>query len=372
MGSSIKLGSIFGIKIEIHASWFIIFTLITYFLATNIFPDDLPEESRTVYWTMGVITSLLFFSSVLIHELAHSLIGRMNNIPIHKITLFIFGGAAQMTKEAESASSEFKMAIAGPISSLIMAAIFWGIYNITYGSSEVVSQIAIWLTQINLVLAIFNLLPGFPLDGGRVLRSIVWKISGKYKVATRVATLAGRFLGVVLVGGGIAFIIVYQDIVGGIWLAFIGIFLENSARASYKQMELQQLLKKHTVSQVIRKDCEALPANTLISEFLGEKAPLMTNCYLIKDGGKTTAIIEINKISSVKVGDRNSVTLGELARPLKEYPTAEMDNELLVIAQKMNESDVSVMPVYNGNKLTGLVVLDDIIKYVNNLPGVKL
>ncbi|GAI22311.1 unnamed protein product, partial [marine sediment metagenome] len=180
MGNAFNLGKLFGIQFRLHYTWFIIFILITVSL---VYPD----WSSPLYWAMGIVTSLLFFASILAHELAHSLVGRANNIPIKSITLFIFGGVAQMTREARSAGAELKMAAAGPACSLVLAGLFYLVYLFIQDAVAPVADMAFWLFFINVALAVFNLIPGFPLDGGRVFRSILWQVTGNYERSTRIA-----------------------------------------------------------------------------------------------------------------------------------------------------------------------------------------
>ncbi|MFH1003355.1 MAG: site-2 protease family protein, partial [Chloroflexota bacterium] len=237
MGRAFNIGRILGIQIRIHYSWFIIFALVTVSLGWQAFPLDYPQWSPLLNWATALVTSLLFFSSVLAHELSHSLVGRANGVPIKSITLFIFGGVAQMTREAARPGAEFKMAVAGPGCSLVLGGLFALLgWLVPVG---VVQEMASWLAYINIALAVFNLIPGFPLDGGRVFRSLVWRLSGNYRRATRIATLVGRGVGYLFMLGGLAIVIFRPgglDWFSGLWLAFIGWFLENAASASYRQM----------------------------------------------------------------------------------------------------------------------------------------
>ncbi|MBI5043702.1 MAG: site-2 protease family protein, partial [Nitrospirae bacterium] len=246
--NSIKLGTILGITIRLDYSWFIIFFLITWSLSAHRLPLLYPDWPQITYWTIGIITSILFFTSVLIHEMAHSLVARKHGIPVNNITLFIFGGAAQITQEPKQAKDEFMMAFAGPAASLVLSAIFWILYLLLRSLSEPIATIFSWLGSINLMLAIFNFIPGFPLDGGRVLRAIVWGATQDFARATQIAAAIGR---------GIAFLFIFIGIwmifggnwVNGLWIAFIGWFLENAATTSYRQVALKDMLQGHTVKE---------------------------------------------------------------------------------------------------------------------------
>ncbi|MFQ5827256.1 MAG: site-2 protease family protein, partial [Dehalococcoidia bacterium] len=203
MSYSFRLGRLFGIPIYLHISWFIIFALVTLSLSRIYFPSLYPNWSSGLYLIVGVATSLLFFASVVAHELTHSLVSRLNGIPVKSITLFIFGGVARITREAGKPMAELVMAAAGPASSLVIAGLFGLLWWLAGPHSEPISALAGWLGGINIALAVFNMIPGFPLDGGRVLRSLIWRLTGNYKRATRLASLAGRGVGYTLITVGI-------------------------------------------------------------------------------------------------------------------------------------------------------------------------
>ena len=236
MGKTFSLGKLFGIQFRLHFTWFIIFILVTVALVS-------PNYSQWLYWVIGIVTSLLFFASVVAHELAHSLVGRANGIPIKSITLFIFGGVAQMTREATRPGAELKMAAAGPACSLVIGG-FFGLLLLVPKIPELIAVMILWLAIMNGALAAFNLIPGFPLDGGRVFRSILWYFSGNYNRSSRIATRVGQGIGYLLILGGILIIFLHPfDLTwfDGLWIAFIGWFLENAASASYRQVRWQEV-----------------------------------------------------------------------------------------------------------------------------------
>lgn len=235
MGNAIKLGKLFGIEFRIHFSWFIIFVLVTTSLVA-------PNYTKWFSWFIGIAASLLLFGSVLAHELAHSLVGRANGIPVASITLFIFGGVSLMTKEAARPGAEFKMAVAGPLCSLVLGGLF-GLSLLIPGTPEPVLSLLQWLAITNGILAVFNLVPGFPLDGGRVFRSTLWFVTGNYKRASLIAVRVGQGIGYLLIAAGILIIFIHPFNLtwfDGIWLAFIGWFLESAASASYRQVLIQE------------------------------------------------------------------------------------------------------------------------------------
>jgi len=240
--SGLPLGRLFGISLRLHYSWFIVFALITWALAASYFPENYPTWSTATSIIAGAVTSLLFFGSVLAHELMHSVVAQRRGIPVHSITLFIFGGVSQMTDEPKQPGDELRIALAGPVTSLIIGGICWGIYFWSRGSLVFLSAVAFWLGWINVFLAGFNLIPGFPLDGGRVLRSIIWWRSGNLRRATKTASNIGRGVGYLFIFGGI-FLVFWGLWINGLWLAFIGWFLENAAVGSYRQLALRDILQ---------------------------------------------------------------------------------------------------------------------------------
>lgn len=237
--SAFTLGKLFGIEFRLHYTWFVIFALVTTSLVY-------PHYSRWQVWVIGIITSLLFFGSVLIHELAHSLVGRANDIPIDSITLFIFGGVSQMTREATRPGAELKMAIAGPLSSLLLGGLFGIIWFFLPGKTEPIGVMLFWLAIMNGALAVFNLIPGFPLDGGRVFRALLWRLTGSYHTSTRIAARVGQGVGYLFMLGGILIIILKpfgSSWFDGIWFVFIGWFLASVARSSYRQLLWQEAVR---------------------------------------------------------------------------------------------------------------------------------
>ncbi|MFC2005037.1 site-2 protease family protein [Chloroflexota bacterium] len=256
MGKAFNLGKLFGIEFRLHFSWFIIFILVTGVLVY-------PNYSQWFYWVIGIVTSLLFFASVIAHELAHSLVGRANGIPIVSLTLFIFGGVAQMTKEVTRPGAELKMAAAGPICSLVIGG-FFGLFLLIPKIPEPITMMISWLALMNGILAAFNLIPGFPLDGGRILRSLLWHVTGSYSRSSRIATRLGQSIGYLIILGGILTIFLRPFDLNwfeGIWIAFIGWFLASVASASYRQIRRQEALSGFAAVEAIPSNHPTVPSN---------------------------------------------------------------------------------------------------------------
>jgi Zn-dependent protease len=249
---SITIGKLSGITINIDYSWFFIFLLVTWSLAVNYFPSVFPDWSIAQSIAAGLITSLLFFASVLAHELGHSITAQKHGIPVSSITLLIFGGLASITREPERPGIEFKIAIAGPLTSIVLGIIFWVLYFFLPSPSfDGVAKIAFWLGWMNLVLAAFNLLPGFPLDGGRVLRAIIWKVSKNPNKATQWVSNIGKAIAYLMIAAGIVLMFT-GNIINGLWLAFIGWFLSNAASGSSRRVSVQHELQKYTVAELMK------------------------------------------------------------------------------------------------------------------------
>src|SRR5579872_6645340 len=265
--TGIRLGRIFGIPIYIHSSWFIIFALITLTVAEQ-FKAQHPQWSVVQHWSVGLITSFLFFWSVLFHELSHSVVARHYKIPVDSITLFVFGGLSRITRDPDSAWKEFNVAIAGPISSLFLAGCFWVIAKYAHGG-QMVTAASYWLAEINGILAVFNLVPGFPLDGGRVLRGIAWGITKNFDKATKIASTTGKIFAYLMIILG-AWQALNGNWVGGLWTAFIGWFLLSAAQESYAQVAVQNTLTGVRAGDVMTHDIPTVTRDMSIDEYVHE------------------------------------------------------------------------------------------------------
>jgi Zn-dependent protease len=359
LDSAFNFGKFFGIQFKVHYSWFFIFGLITFFLAGEVFPGAVRGQSTLTYWLMAAATAFLFFVSVLFHETGHSLVGRANGIPVSSITLFLFGGAAQMTREPASAAAELKMASAGPAASLVLAGVFWLVYIVFLGATNTVAAIALWLAQINLIVAVFNMLPGFPLDGGRVLRGLWWHFSGDYVAATRVAVFCGRVAGFLIIGAGVYFVVQYRDWLAGVWLAILGWYLENSARLSLKQFRLQLWMKGKKVADVMERDCPVVGSDLTLAQV--KQLYPAGRCFRVMSEGRAEAVVFLPGAA-----DKPDTTqLSELALPLKQAIEISPDADLLVLAQQMNETGKDFAVVKEGGVAMGMVFLDTLIELVN-------
>jgi Zn-dependent protease len=265
---SVPLGRILGIPIGLDYSWFLIFGLLTWMLAGSYYPAEFKDWPLLLYWFMGAVTAIMLFVSVLLHELGHSVVALHYKIPVRRITLFIFGGVAQIGSEPPSAIAEFWIAIAGPIVSLAIAVLFTVLKPVAAGIEPLLG-LAKYLAYINFALVLFNLIPGYPLDGGRVFRAVVWAVTKNMRRATLMAANAGRFFGFLFIFAGV-WRIFSGDLGGGLWIAFIGWLLDHAASAQIQQVMFQSLLAGHTVSQAMSSHCAAIHAELTLQQLVDE------------------------------------------------------------------------------------------------------
>ena len=362
MGGGFNLGKVFGIQFRLHYTWFVIFILVTVSLSWYVFPFYYSWSSWT-YWVVGMVTSLLFFASVLAHELAHSLVGRVNGIPVRSITLFIFGGMAQMTKEATKAGAEFKMAAAGPACSLAIGGVFVLVWMLTRGVIEPVAAMAFYLAQINVILAAFNLIPGFPLDGGRVLRSLMWRFSGNYQRSTRIATRLGQAVAYTFILGGILMMFLLHEWLGGLWLVFIGWFLQGTASISYRQAQWREALRGFNASQMMTSDYMVVPSNITLTQLVhGYVLPTGRHFFLVTDEGRFKGILTLRNIKSVSQSNWDTTQVEKIMVPIDQLKVARPEQDVLSVVEQMDESGVNQMPVVSEGMVIGLITRDNLVR----------
>ena len=363
MGSSVNLGRIWGIPIGLHVSWFLIFGLVTWSLALGYFPLEHPDLGTQTYWLLGGVTSLLFFGSVLLHELGHAYLALRNQIPVRGITLFIFGGVAQIGQEPRSPGAEFRIAIAGPIVSLGLAALFGGLWLLDQ-QIPMLAAPSMWLARINFILAAFNMIPGFPLDGGRVFRAIVWKFTGDFRRATQVAATMGQFIAFAFIAFGM-FTVLRGNFFNGLWLVFIGWFLQNAAASSYQQLHLRELLKGVRVEQVMAPGCPQISGRSPLTEIVEDHIlPAGQRCFLVAENGHPRGLLTFRDVTKVPRTDWNSVRVSEVMVPWNRLVQVNPKMELLDVLDLMDDSDVAQLPVVEANQLVGMLTRDQVLHYV--------
>ncbi len=362
--SSIKVLKVFGIEIRLDYSWFVIFALIAYIFGFSYFPNVLPGVSVFVLVIVTIITALLFFISVLIHEMSHSLVAKSQGIPVSRITLFIFGGMAQIEKEPDKPGKEFIISIAGPLASFVLAALF-GLVWLLGRFIPVISEPARYLTIINIALGIFNLLPGFPLDGGRILRSIIWKSTGSFPRATHVATNTGRVIGFAIMGAGVIYFFI-GAIFNGIWLLFIGWFLQSSAGASYQHMLLETSMKGIKVKDLINDQVTSVPEDITIKELVEDwfMKYRFGRFPVVDDNQNLIGVLSINDIKHIEQDRWSEIKLGSIVKRVTDKEIIDMDSEVSAAIKKMSVNNIGHLVVLKDLKLVGMLTRADVMRFI--------
>ncbi len=366
---SIKLFKIFGIEVEIHISWFIIFLLIVWTLATAYFPYYYHNLSSDTYWIMGVAAAILLFVSVLLHELSHSLVAKKNGLSIKKITLFIFGGVAHMSNEPPDASTEFKMAIAGPLCSIFLMLFFLLL-------GEFIKSMYLWipiyavvryLSIINGMLAGFNLIPGFPLDGGRVLRAVIWKWTKNLKRATWIVSNIGKVVAFLLVALGLLNILFGYNFIGGIWLIFIGFFLHQAATTGYMQVSLRQALSGVLAKDIMKKDVITVYKHMNLNELINEYfLRYKYKSFPVIEDDKVVGMVDLNSIKEINKDKWINVTVNEVMNNSVDKISVTPHQEAVLVMNKLMRNDIGkVLVIDRGKHLLGILTRKDIIQLLS-------
>ena len=360
---NIPIGRILGIPIALDYSWFLIFGLLTWMLAGSYYPLEFRNWPPLLYWFMGATTAIMLFVSVLLHELGHSVIALRFKVPVRSITLFIFGGVAQIGAEPPSAKAEFLIAIAGPIVSLALAVLFT-VLQPAVAAVEPLWGLVKYLAYINFALVLFNLIPGFPLDGGRVFRAAVWAATKDMRRATLIAANTGRFFGFAFI-----FVGVWQMLGGnfgnGLWIAFIGWFLDNAASAQVHQVVYQGLLAGHTVSQAMSSHCASIPADLTLQQLVDEHIlGSGRRCFLVQRGANAVGLMTLHRIKEVPRPDWATTSAAEVMLPLEQSKRTDPGSGLWTALQQMDRDGVNQLPVMTGSQVVGMLSREDVIAFL--------
>jgi len=363
---NIPLGRILGIQIGLDYSWFVIFALLTWILAANYFPSEFKDWPPFLYWVMGAVAAVMLFVSVLLHELGHSAVALRYKVPVPSITLFLFGGVSQIGAEPPSARAEFLIAGAGPLVSLILAVLFYAVQPLVAGSEPLLA-LAKYLAYINLALALFNLLPGFPLDGGRVFRAIVWAITGNMRRSTLIAANTGRLFAFLFIFAG-----VWQmfggNFTGGLWIAFIGWFLDNAASAQVQQVTVQGLLTGHTVSQAMSSHCASVPADVTLQDLVDEHIlGSGQHCFLVNRGDDAVGLMTLQRIKEVPRSEWSATRAGQVMVPLDKLESIDPNAGLWTALEKLDRDGVNQLPVTRDRHVVGMLSREDVISFLRTL-----
>lgn len=363
MKSSFRLIRIAGIDIGIHYTWIFLFIFISWSLAQGFFPQGYPGWSTATYWIMAVIASLLLFVSVLLHELAHSLVAQARGMSVSSITLFIFGGVSNLEEEPEKPGVEFVMSIVGPLTSLVLAGIFWGLSHLVENRQSPPAALFSYLALINVILGVFNILPGFPLDGGRVLRSIIWGYTGDLAKSTNIAAIVGRFVGWALIAFGL-YQLLTGNFLGGLWIAFIGWFLNSAADASRREVTLRQQLAGVRVKDVMNVSQKSVSPKTSVEEvvwgiFQNEHGRAVPVC----DNKRLVGIVTITDVRKLP-RERWAETPVEAIMTRQPLYTVSPEDDLNLAMKLIAQHDINQVLVTHEGQCAGLLTRADIIRHL--------
>jgi Zn-dependent protease/CBS domain-containing protein len=367
----ISLGRILGIPIGLDYSWFLVFILLTWTLAVSYYPAEFKNWPVVEYWLVGAVTAIMLFVSVLLHELGHSVIAMRYKIPVRSITLFIFGGVAQIGAEPPSAMAEFWIAIAGPVVSFALA-IFFGLLQPVLTPIAPLLALAKYLAYINGILALFNLIPGFPLDGGRVFRAIVWGMTQSLYRATVIAGNVGRFIGFLFIFYG-----VWQmfggNLINGLWIAFIGWFLESAAIAQIQQQRIQGLLTGHRVSEVMSRAYTAISADTTLQQLIDHHILSSgRRSFIVEREEEAIGLLTVHHIKEIPREQWETTTAAQVMTPVVDLKRIQPDTEMWTAVQEMDRNGVNQLPVMTNGHVKGMLTREDVISYLRTLQELNM
>jgi len=364
-----SLGKAFGIPVFVDFSWLLIFFLITVTISQD-FAKEHPNWLPAQHWFAGVLTSVLFFVCVFLHEVGHSLVARAFGIPVTSITLFIFGGVSQMREEPRKPSHEFLIAIAGPLTSVVLGVVFLILAQLTGTKTDpapMFQSICFWLAVINFMLATFNMVPGFPLDGGRVLRSAIWSLSGQFEWATRVAASIGSFIAYFFIAVGIYMAFFHQLFINGLWIAFIGWFLLMAARSSVVQLATRRAFIGLKVGDII----EQMPLR--VSPAMSVQAlvdgPILQHglvTFVVEDDGVLRGMVTLHQVKATSREEWANTPLQSIMIPAREIVVVQSHVPLLTVMQMMDERAISQMPVVEEDHVLGIVTREGLLRVLRN------
>ena len=375
MRTNIRLGRVLGIEIGLHYSWFliallIVFTLSDYFHASN------PAWTPAVVFAISGLTGIFFFVSIVVHELSHSVVASARGLPVRSITLFALGGVAQIEKGAGSARTEFLMAIAGPIASAVIGVCALAI-SVLCGWSPATEQFSspwlaalVWLGFINVGLAVFNLIPGYPMDGGRILRSLIWWKTGNAERSTQIAARVGQATGVAFIAIGVARLWLGAGF-GSLWTAFIGWFIIRAAAASYEEARLRGAMQGVHVRDIMSRDCPAIDRYTNLQSLAGMLRAEGPACFVIEEQGEPVGIITSNELEHIERQRWPYTTVDDVMRPLEELQSISPDALLADALEIMARADTPQLPVISGGHLEGILSYRQVARFFRTHPAAR-
>jgi Zn-dependent protease len=384
MKKGFRIGKIFGIEIHIDWSWLLIFALISWSLAAS-FGQNHADWSLGLQWGVAVLAALLFFGSVLAHELAHAVVARARGVPVRNITLFLFGGVSNIQREPKSPFGELAITIVGPLTSFVLGVLFlivgagsaaFSNINITTPAATIsqlgpASTILMWLGSINILVGLFNLVPGFPLDGGRIVRSVLWAITDDLQRATRWASWLGQAVAWLLIFAGMAMLFGVQipvlggGFINGIWLILIGWFLQSAAVSSYRKVVVQDILEDVPVKQMMYTNVPVVPASSSVDDLVNNHIMSTDNrAFIVYDADKMVGLVTIEDVRKVDAASRSSITVGDIMTPSQKLIVIAPDEDATDALFRLQDQNIRQLPVVTGDRIVGLLRRKDIIRWL--------
>jgi Zn-dependent protease/predicted transcriptional regulator len=359
MGATIRLFKIAGIPIYVHTSWFAIYALIVWTLATGYFPGVIPGIDAPTAWALGSIGALLLFVSVLLHELSHSIVAKAHGLTVRGITLHLFGGVSQLENEPRTALAELLIAAVGPLTSFAIAGAIWGLRESGIAEAGPQGAVTAYLVTVNLAVGIFNLLPGFPLDGGRVLRALLWRWTGSLARATYLASRVGIAMAFALIGWGVVQLL-GGSVVGGMWLAMIGLFLHQAANAAYAQTAVNEALGALTVRDLMSAEVVTADADETIAELVERLWRHHVSTVPVLERGRFVGIVSVSGLQKLDQSKRATARVRDVMRPAEASLTVGPDESVVVALQRASGNGLGRLAVLDGDRLAGYLSLKDI------------
>lgn len=375
MRSHIKLGRIFGIEIGLHYSWFLVAILIVFSLGPY-FHRIRPGWSEGAVWTAAIVTAVLFFVCLLLHELTHSIVAKSHKLRVREITLFALGGVSQIESEAPNAATEFWIAIVGPLTSLVIGFVCLGLAQLAgvgrgLSPASPVAAVLLWLGYINIALAVFNMIPGFPLDGGRVLRAIIWWIDKSPQRSTRAAARIGQIVALLFILLGI-FMFFTQGSFGGLWIALIGWFLLEAARSSSVQADVMASLQGHTVRDMMERNCGTVPGHITVREFVDDiLVHSGTPCFYVAQDGHVAGLITPADLRKLNRDDWERTSVQSVMLPLNRVRTVPPDMPAVEAIELMGRENLTELAVIDNGKLEGVFSRGQVLRFLQIHSGLK-
>jgi Zn-dependent protease/CBS domain-containing protein len=358
--TTLPLFRVRGIQVGVHVSWLAVFALVTWSVAMGFLPEAIPGIAPIEAWLLGGVSAILLFASVLLHELAHSFVAVQRGVPVHSITLFLFGGVSNLSAESKEPRTEFLIAVVGPLTSLAIAA---GAFLLALLPLDPrLGAVVGYLIVVNVLLGLFNLIPGFPLDGGRVFRAIVWKATGNVRRATQIAASLGQLVGFAFLAWGILRVF-DGDLLGGLWTGAIGLFLQNAAGSSVQQLALEQRLGALRVRDAFRPDPAAANSDMSLNQLIEDHVLRgKRRAVLVVDAGRLVGIVTVGDLQKVEPERRRSATAAEIMTPADRLITITPGASLQQAAELLAQHDFDQLPVVDDGQPVGVITRADIMR----------